>query len=81
MRLVHLEEIGSHYVRTLAEWRQNVHARIDEVKALGLDDAFVRLWDFYLCYCEGGFAERTIGDAQLIMERSGATTEPLLPSL
>ena len=78
LRLVHLEEIGSHYVRTLAEWRENVHAHQEEVLALGLDESFLRLWDFYLCYCEGGFAERTIGDAQLIMERPGATTEPLL---
>ena len=81
LRLVHLEEIGSHYVRTLAEWRENVHAQVDQVKALGLDDAFLRMWDFYLCYCEGGFAERTIGDAQLIMERPGATTDPLLARL
>lgn len=81
LRLVHLEEIGSHYVRTLAEWRENVHAQVDQVKALGLDDAFLRMWDFYLCYCEGGFAERTIGDAQLIMERPGAKTDPLLARL
>ena len=53
LRLVHLEEIGSHYVRTLAEWRDNVHAHKEDVMALGLDESFLRLWDFYLCYCEG----------------------------
>mgnify|MGYP001314679059 FL=1 len=78
LRLVHLEEIGSHYVRTLAEWRANVHARLDGAMELGLDNKFMRMWDFYLSYCEGGFAERTIGDAQLVMERPGATTPPLL---
>ena len=64
-----------------AEGSSLLHAQVDQVKALGLDDAFLRMWDFYLCYCEGGFAERTIGDAQLIMERPGAKTDPLLARL
>ena len=81
LRLVHLEEIGSHYVRTLAEWRKNVHDHYQEVLSLGLDEAFLRLWDYYLCYCEGGFAERSIGDAQLILERPGAVTAPILGAI
>lgn len=46
---------GSDYARTLRMWRANFHASIDGVTALGFDDRFVRLWDFYLCYCEAAF--------------------------
>lgn len=66
LRLVHLEDITPHYARTLREWRQRFFASIDRVKALGYSDTFVRMWEYYLCYCEGGFAERYIGDVQML---------------
>ncbi|MFO1407005.1 MAG: cyclopropane-fatty-acyl-phospholipid synthase family protein [Steroidobacteraceae bacterium] len=69
LRLVHLEDIGPHYATTLAEWRRNFHARLDEVRALGYPDTFVRMWEYYLCYCEAGFAERALGDVQMVMTR------------
>jgi cyclopropane-fatty-acyl-phospholipid synthase len=65
--VVDLEDIGAHYVETLRRWYQNVDAQRDAVTALGLDARFQRLWDFYLCYCEGAFAERHISDVQMIM--------------
>jgi cyclopropane-fatty-acyl-phospholipid synthase len=69
MTLVHLEDIGPHYVRTLAEWRRRFFANLEQVKAQGFSDEFIRLWEFYLCYCEGGFAERSIGVSQLLLQK------------
>jgi cyclopropane-fatty-acyl-phospholipid synthase len=69
LRLVHLEDIGPHYATTLAAWRRNFHANLDRVRALGYPDTFVRMWEFYLCYCEAGFAERALGDVQMVMTR------------
>jgi cyclopropane-fatty-acyl-phospholipid synthase len=72
LKLVQLEDIGPHYARTLASWRDTLRAHRDEAHALGFDDTFLRLWDFYFCYCEGGFAERRLGDVQMVLERPGA---------
>jgi cyclopropane-fatty-acyl-phospholipid synthase len=71
LRLVHLEDIGPHYATTLAAWRRNFHARLDEVRALGYPDSFIRMWEYYLCYCEAGFAERALGDVQVVLTREG----------
>jgi len=67
MRIFDLEDIGSHYARTLHDWRIRFFENIDAVKALGYSEAFIRLWEFYLCYCEGGFEERAISNVQLLM--------------
>jgi cyclopropane-fatty-acyl-phospholipid synthase len=68
--LRHLEDFGPHYARTLATWRANLAAHASDVARL-TDPRFRRLWHFYLCYCEGGFAERAIGVAQLVFARPG----------
>jgi len=67
LRLVHLEDITPHYARTLREWRRRFFANIDKVRALGFSDTFIRMWEYYLCYCEGGFSERYIGDVQMVL--------------
>jgi cyclopropane-fatty-acyl-phospholipid synthase len=64
-----VEDIGRHYATTLNHWRRNFLQRQDEVRALGYPTEFIRLWEFYLCYCEGGFLERSIGDVLLVAER------------
>jgi cyclopropane-fatty-acyl-phospholipid synthase len=69
LQLVHLEDITAHYARTLGEWRRRFFANIDQVRALGFSETFVRMWEYYLCYCEGGFAERYIGDVQLVFAK------------
>ena len=66
LRLVHLEDITPHYARTLLEWRRRFFANLDKVRALGFSDTFIRMWEYYLCYCEGGFSERYIGDVQMV---------------
>jgi len=60
LQVLHCERFGLSYARTLAEWRRRFHANWIEIAALGFDDRFRRLWDYYLAYCEAGFAEATI---------------------
>ena len=69
--LIALEDFGISYARTLAAWRQRFRSRLPQVRALGFDERFVRLWDFYLAYCEGAFRERSIGVAHLLFAKPG----------
>jgi cyclopropane-fatty-acyl-phospholipid synthase len=66
LRLIHLEDITPHYAKTLREWRRRFFSNIEKVKALGFSKTFIRMWEYYLCYCEGGFTERYIGDVQML---------------
>ena len=72
LALVHLEDFGSSYARTLQAWRERFMARLPEVRAQGFDERFLRMWEFYLAYCEGGFRERSIGVAQLLLAKPGS---------
>lgn len=65
--LMDLFDIGSSYALTLNVWLKNFNEHLAEVKALGFDEKFIRMWTYYLCYCSGGFAERAISDVQLLM--------------
>ena len=67
-----VEDIGPHYAETLRHWRRAFFAKLDEVRALGYPERFVRLWDFYLTYCEAGFEEGVIGDLQVVLTKPGA---------
>ncbi len=71
MRLVSLLDIGPHYATTLRMWRENFNREREAVRALGYPESFLRMWEFYLCYCEGGFEERVISDAQLLFAKPG----------
>ncbi|VVP42536.1 hypothetical protein PS850_04983 [Pseudomonas fluorescens] len=66
LNLVHMEDFGLDYARTLQHWRDNLRQSRSALVELGYDDTFQRLWEFYLCYCQGGFEERAIGVAQLL---------------
>jgi cyclopropane-fatty-acyl-phospholipid synthase len=65
LRAINIEDIGLHYARTLHDWRERFFARIEDVRAQGYSEEFIRMWDFYLIYCESAFLERAIGDVQL----------------
>ena len=65
-----LENLGPHYAETLRHWRERFLDRVDEVRRLGFDDTFVRLWTFYLAYCEGAFLARYLNDLQLVLTRA-----------
>lgn len=69
LALVHLEDFGDSYARTLRAWRQGFMDRLPRVRALGFDDRFSRMWEFYLAYCEGGFLEASIGVAHLLLAK------------
>ncbi|HYW75290.1 MAG TPA: cyclopropane-fatty-acyl-phospholipid synthase family protein [Gammaproteobacteria bacterium] len=81
LRLTHLEDIGPSYARTLAEWRRRFERQCAAVRKLGYPMAFIRLWRYYLCYCEAGFRERSIGDAQFLFARRGNRRPQLLGDL
>ena len=69
LKVFNLEDIGPHYARTLRLWRERFFANLPQVRRLGYPDSFNRLWEFYLCYCEGGFAERQLGDVQMLLTK------------
>ena len=71
LKLVHLDDIGPHYATTLARWRENFFANLEQVRAMGYPESFIRMWEFYLCYCEGGFAERALGDVHMLLAKPG----------
>lgn len=70
MALFNAEDMGAHYARTLAEWRRRFLAASGRVRLLGFDDSFIRGWDYYLAYCEGGFLERHVSDFQLLLTKT-----------
>jgi cyclopropane-fatty-acyl-phospholipid synthase len=81
MRLFHLEDITPNYAETLKNWRIRMFKNIERVRALGYPEEFIRMWEFYLCYCEGGFRERYIGDVQMLLTKPDCRVAPILPAL
>ena len=77
MRTIHVEDIGPHYARTLRKWNDAFFARIEQVRSLGYPEPFVRMWEFYLCYCEAAFIERSIGTVQMLIMRPDARRESI----
>ena len=69
VRLFQMEDIGPHYATTLRDWRKSFFDNLEQVKALGYSDQFIAMWEFYLCYCEGGFLERTLGTSHLVFTK------------
>lgn len=69
MRLLGLEDIGLHYAVTLRRWRENFTAQLSEVRRQGYPESFIRMWEYYLCYCEGAFLERAISDVQILFSK------------
>lgn len=69
LKIFHLEDIGPHYATTLNRWRQTFFRNLSAVRALGYPDEFIRMWEFYLCYCEGGFLERQLGDVHMLLTK------------
>ncbi len=81
LRLTNLEDITPHYARTLRAWRTQFLRHWAEVRSLGYPESFCRMWEYYLCYCEGGFEERYIGDVQLLFAKPDNRRSPYLPPL
>ncbi|HSU91442.1 MAG TPA: cyclopropane-fatty-acyl-phospholipid synthase family protein [Sporolactobacillaceae bacterium] len=81
LRLFHLEDITPNYAETLKNWRLRMFQNIERVRALGYPEEFIRMWEFYLSYCEGGFRERYIGDVQMLLTKPESRISPILPPL
>jgi cyclopropane-fatty-acyl-phospholipid synthase len=64
-----LEDMGNYYARTLEEWQKRFENRLDEVRALGFDEVFIRKWVYYLSYCYAAFAMRNISVVQAVYTR------------
>ena len=79
LRVVNLDDLTPHYARTLACWRERFLAAWGELRALGYEERFKRMWELYLAYCEAGFRERRIGDVQLQLAKPGFRGETVAP--
>ena len=77
LSVTHLEELGPHYAATLDHWAINLRNKRDAVLERGYPPELIRLWAFYLAYCEGGFVERNIGLAQIEVRKPGCTDAAL----
>jgi len=81
MRLFHLEDITPHYAKTLNHWRSHFMNNVKKIRDLGFSEEFIRLWNFYFCYCEGGFIERQIGAVQMLFTKPLCRMDPILPEI
>jgi cyclopropane-fatty-acyl-phospholipid synthase len=84
LRIFHLEDITAHYAKTLRRWREKFFENMEEVRRMGYSEAFIRMWEYYLSYCEAGFSERYLGDVQMLIVKphwyaSGSHLDGLLP--
>lgn len=77
LRFVHAEDFGPHYAQTLREWRRRFHSQLDAVRALGYPERFLRLWNYYLCYCEAAFDERYTGVVQIQFDKPLCRRDPI----
>jgi len=78
MQMIGLEDITLDYARTLHAWRDNFQAALPQVRQLGFNETFIRMWRYYLCYCEGGFLERVIHTAQFLLAKPDFRSMPTI---
>jgi cyclopropane-fatty-acyl-phospholipid synthase len=69
LQMADFHDISDDYARTLRDWRERFMTRLREVRSLGYPEEFIRMWEYYLCYCEGGFSERAITTAQIVFDK------------
>jgi cyclopropane-fatty-acyl-phospholipid synthase len=81
LALTHLEDFGISYARTLEAWRRRFLAHLPQARAQGFDERFIRMWEFYLAYCEGGFRERSIGVVHLLLTKPGTSRTPMMAGI
>jgi cyclopropane-fatty-acyl-phospholipid synthase len=77
MRIFDLQDIGPHYATTLRHWRNRFMASLEQVRRLGYPERFIRMWEYYLAYCEGGFRQRSIGTVQMLLVKPQCRRAPL----
>ncbi len=72
LRLTQLDDLTLDYARTLRLWRERFMDRLPEVRRLGFDPSFIRMWEYYLAYCEGAFEERYLGCVHMLFTKPDA---------
>lgn len=77
LQIVGLEDITRDYAMTLERWRTAFLQRTHDIQAQGFATDFIRMWDYYLAYCQGGFMERVIHTAQIVMAKPDYRMAPL----
>ena len=77
LTVTHLQELGPDYARTLNDWRSRFLSRLDRIRELGYDERFIRMWEFYLCYSQAGFLERTVGTVQMVLNKPRNRRAPI----
>lgn len=77
LRFVHAEDFAPHYAETLRRWRDAFHAQLSSVREQGYSERFIRLWNYYLCYCEAVFEERHVGVVQIQFDKPGCHRDPI----
>ncbi len=76
-RFFHAEDFGPHYARTLAHWRHNFWDNIAQLRGLDFNERFIRIWHYYLCYCEAAFQERQTGVSQMLLTKPSCRRQPV----
>ncbi len=71
LEVVHIEDIGAHYARTLRDWRRNFLDNRNRLHELGYSERLTRMWEYYLCYCEAGYEEGYLGNLQIVLRKPG----------
>lgn len=77
LRPIHLEDITPHYAETLRCWRKRFDKNLKRIRPLGFDEPFIRMWEYYLSYCEGAFEEHYIGDVQMVFAKPLYRCDPI----
>ncbi len=80
LRLINLEDQGDSYALTMRSWREQFMNRLDEVRNLGYSEEFIRMWEFYMAYCEGGFTEKSVSSVQMLLAKPGNRRQQWLPN-
>jgi cyclopropane-fatty-acyl-phospholipid synthase len=79
MKIFDLEDIGLHYARTLRDWRERFFRHENQIRRLGYNEQFIRLWEYYLCYCEAGFLQRSISTVHILLTKPEYFPTTLVP--
>jgi cyclopropane-fatty-acyl-phospholipid synthase len=74
LRIVTVDDIGTNYAKTLRCWRDRFLGRLPEVRALGFDERFCRMWEYYLACCEAAFSMRHVGNLQLALVKAAPSS-------
>ncbi len=77
LRVVHVEDFAPHYAETLRRWRNAFQQELPRVRELGYPESLIRLWNYYLCYCEAAFEERSVGVVQIQFDKPACRRDPL----